>query len=292
MKKILSISQKINRVILLSLITLSLTNIELSAQDFMTVPSANEIRRFKTSKTYLVLENQLISEFNIEMKAAMQTHWNITEFEVIKATDFQKLAKEKTNSFIYLNPVTLEKDKTETAYLYCFLSLGHPSGKTNQMPDLIGVPLAVKETKPESYSYKYGLILKFIQTYIETLEKLSNPSSKSILDYFTSQNINLQDYELLVKPENVENSIRNESDFSSAYPYPFKFTDKKEISTAIAENQKNTLVLHLIKAGENRYCLKLIADAETGNLLYYDYHKTSKKTASVLLEKDLKNLTK
>jgi len=292
MKKILSIFQKINRVILLLIITLSLTNNKLSAQDFLTVPSANEIRRFKASKTYLVLENQLISEFNIEMKAAMQKHWHITEFEVIKATDFQKLAKKKTNSFIYLNPVTLEKDKTETAYLYCFLSLGHPSGKTNQMTDLIGVPLAVKETEAESYSYKYGLILKFIQTYIETLDKLANPSSKSILDYFTSQNINLQDYELLVSPENVDASIRNESDFSSAYPYPFKFANKKEISSAIAENRKNTLVLHLIKAGENRYCLKLIADTETGNLLYYDYHKTSKKTASVLLEKDLKKLTK
>jgi hypothetical protein len=292
MKKILSISQKINRVILLLIIAFSLTNIKLSAQDFMTVPSANEIRRFKTSKTYLVLENQLISEFNIEMQEAMEKHWYLTEFDVINAPEFNDMAKDKTNSFIYLNPVTLEKDKTETAYLYCFLSLGHPSGKTNQMPDLIGVPLATKETEAENYSYKYGLILKFMQTYIETLEKLSNPSSKSILDYFTSQNINLQDYELLVKPENVENSIRNESDFSSVYPYPFKFTDEKEISSAIAENRKNTLVLHLIKAGENRYCLKLIADAETGNLLYYDYHKTSKKTASVLLEKDLKNLTK
>ncbi|MDA3910388.1 MAG: hypothetical protein PF448_03405 [Bacteroidales bacterium] len=292
MKKILFISRQIKRFTILFAIGLIITNINLSAQDFMTVPSASKIQRLKKSKTYLVLENQLISEFNIEMKAAMQQHWYMTDFEVISAPDFREFAKNKTNSFIYLNPVVLEKDKTETAYLYCFLSLGHPSGKPHQLSDLISIPLAIKGTEAENYSYKYGLILKFMQNYIETVDKLSNPTSKSILDYFTSQNINLQDYELWVKTDEVEASLRTKAGFSSFYPYPFKFADENEIRTAITENRKNTLVLHLIKAGENRYCLKLIADASNGNLLYYDYHKTSKKTASLLLEKDLKNLSK
>lgn len=292
MKNILSIFHIIKWATYPFIIALILTNVKLSAQDFMIAPSANEIQQFKKSKTYLVLENQLISEFNIEMQEAMKKHWYITEFEVIKATDFQKLAKKKTNSFIYLNPVTLEKDKTETAYLYCFLSLGHPSGKTNQMPDLIGVPLAVKETNAESYSYKYGLVLKFIQNYIETVDKLSNPNSKSIMNHFTSQTTNLENYELWVKTNEIESSVRTKSAFANVYPYPFKFVDEDKINKAIAENRKNTLVLHLIKAGENRYCLKLIANAETGNLLYYDYHKISRKTASVLLEKDLKKLAK
>jgi len=258
----------------------------------MIVPSAHEIQQFKKSKTYLVLENQLISEFNIEMQKAMKQHWHLTSFDVINATDFQDMAKDKTNSFIYLNPVTLEKDKTQTAYLYCYLSLGHPSGKPNQLRDLIGVPLATKKTDAESYSYKYGLVLKFIQNYIETVDKLSQRDSKSIMNYYTLQAIDLNEYELWVKTDEIETSVRTKTAFSSVYPYPFKFVNEDEIFAAISENRKNTLILHLIKSGENRYCLKLIADAETGNFVYYDYHKTSKKTASVLLEKDLKKLAK
>ncbi len=292
MKNILSISRKIKHFTFFFATGFILTNINLSAQDFLTVPSASEIERLQTSKTYLVLENKLISEFNIEMQAAMERHWHLTGFEAINAPMFPELAKIKSNSFIYLNPVTLEKDKTGTSYLYCFLSLGHPSGKTNQLPDLIGVPLAIKETEAETYSYKYGLILKFMQHYIKTIESLSTPNSKTILNHFTSQNINLQDYELWVIADEIEASLRNKANFSAVYPYPFKFVDKNEIGIAITENRENTLVLHLIKAGKNRYCLKLIADAKSGNLLYYDYHKTNNKNASVLLEKDLKNLTK
>ncbi len=262
------------------------------AQENFPTPDATTIQTFKQSITYLVLEDEIISDYNTEMPEIVKDIWEITDIEIISASDFATLRKDETKSFIYLSSVYFEKDKTKTEYTYLFLSLGHKSGKIENMPDLCAIPLGTKQTEQTEYSYIFGLCIKYMQYYVDYLDKNYPSTSKEVIKYHQNTELPLADYEFLIIPEQLESSIRSKNAFKSHYSFPFKFSNREEITQAIRENKKKHLVLHLIKAGENQYCIKLIMDTNSGKLVYFDYHKVNSKTASVLLQKDLKTLTK
>ena len=261
-------------------------------QENFPTPDSKALKTFKQSTTYLVLEDEMISDYNTEMPKIVKDIWDVTEIEIISASDFKTLRKDATKSFIYLSPVYFEKDKTKTEYTYLFLSLGHKSGKTENMVDLCAIPLGTKQTDQSKYSYIFELCIKHMQYYVNYLDKNHPSSPKEVIKYHQNTELPLSEYEFLIIPEQVENSMRSTNAFKSHYAFPFKFSNREEITQAIRENKKKHLVLHLIKAGENQYCFKLIMDASNGKLIYFDYHKADSKTASVLLQKDLKTLTK
>ena len=263
------------------------------AQDILPVASAQTLKAFESSVTYVVLEQDMISDYNIAIEAAMAEQWHVTKYEIISAGEFKSMRKDKTKSFLYINPVFFEKDKTQTEYLYLFLSMGDPSGRTDRMDDLCAIPLAVRNTRQDAYVYKLGLMLNFVQSHLAVSKQIpSGTDDKAMLKYYEDNKPDLSRYKLLLLKEELEPEIRSESAVREIYPYPFEFVSKDKIRETIANYTENTLILHLVKAGENRYCVKFIADAATGRLVFFDYHKTTDKTASVLLKKDLKKLAK
>jgi hypothetical protein len=262
------------------------------AQISIPTASPSQISDFENSITYIVKEDILISDYNLGIEDIVNQYWNITETETISATEFKEMRKNPEASFIYMNPVYFDKDKTQTAYEYLFLSLGHPSGDPSQMPDLCAVPLAVKGTDQTEFVYKLGLVLQFMQNHVKVTKKHPSYDDESIVDYYTDQTCNLKQKELwLLKPE-VENTLHSPSGMQSVYPYPFRYVSRQDIKKAISDNREDVIILHLITAGENRYCFKLLVNAGNADLYFYDYHKIKSRKPSVLLEKDLKKFVK
>src|SRR6056297_403529 len=131
MRKIQFISPKISIAVIIIFSALSS-----AAQMKMPTGSSSEIQKFKNTTTYIVKEDKLISDFNLAIEKAAKKHWDITNYKIISAREFEEKQTKEDASFVYLNPVYFEKDKTQTAYIYMFLSLGHSSGSVTSMPDL------------------------------------------------------------------------------------------------------------------------------------------------------------
>ncbi|MDA3819507.1 MAG: hypothetical protein PF590_03440, partial [Candidatus Delongbacteria bacterium] len=99
-----------------------------NAQIRFPVPSQQEIRDFENSKTYIVKEDKLISDYNLALEDAVQKHWHATDAEVISSTEFKDMRTDESASFVYMNQVYFKEDKTLTAYEYLFLFMGDKSG--------------------------------------------------------------------------------------------------------------------------------------------------------------------
>ena len=64
--------------------------------------SQAEINTFLNSKTYIVLNNTLMSDYNMEMKEAILKHWTITDYEFITESEFKKHKSNPKNSRAFL----------------------------------------------------------------------------------------------------------------------------------------------------------------------------------------------
>ncbi len=259
------------------------------AQIQFPVPSKTEIRSFANSITYIVKEDVLISDFNLAIEDAVHKHWNMTEAELISATEFENIRTDPTASFVYINPVYFDEDKTYTEYKYLFLSMGDKSGSIDKMSDLCSVPLSVKGTKQDEYVYKIGLILEFLQEHVKVCEKHPELDEKDVVEFYTSsRDVNLENKELWLLKDEVEPKLRGRNEMQSVYPHKFRFVKKEDIKNAIDKRRDDVLILHLIKAGKNRYSFKLIVSAKNGGLIYYNYHKSNERKPSLLLKRDIK----
>ncbi len=252
------------------------------------VPTQEMIRNFENSKTYIVKEDKLISDYNLGIEDEVQKHWHATDAEIITSAEFKSMRTDESASFVYMNQVYFKEDKTLTAYEYLFLSMGDKSGDIDDMPDLCAVPLAVKGTKQEEFVYKIGLILEFMQEHVRVCKKHPDLDEKDVVDFYSSREINFEDKKLWLLKNEVEADYRNQSEMASIYPYKFQFVEQQKIKNTIDQGRDDVLILHLIKAGENRYCFKLIVSAGKASLYYYDYHRTKKRKPSLLLKKDIK----
>ena len=67
-------------------------------------PTAGDVDLFMNSKTLVVLEEGVFSGYNMYIKKAIEQHWNITDFEFISITDFNKKRSDSAYFFFGVNP--------------------------------------------------------------------------------------------------------------------------------------------------------------------------------------------
>ena len=68
------------------------------AQDY--VPSRDDISAFFNTKTLVVLLDNPMLEYNIEIKEVMEQEWNITEFDFISFKEFEKISIDAIVDFL------------------------------------------------------------------------------------------------------------------------------------------------------------------------------------------------
>ncbi len=76
------------------------------------LPTAEDLNHFHTTKTYVVLESNPISDYNIEIQDAVKKYWKITEYEFLSFDEFGDKSADKNASFLYVAAVNFEKDKS------------------------------------------------------------------------------------------------------------------------------------------------------------------------------------
>ena len=263
------------------------------AQEY--IPTVAEIKHFSQTKTIIVLEDNLMCEYNLTLQDIVPDEWTVTPFDFLTWKNFDAQKKDKNLSFLIQNRVTFEKDKTNARYLFMSLLLGGNSKGLSDMPDLCSVPLAYFGAPEESYIYKIGIFLRFIQNHVKVITDNPSVASKNIMEHYNKNIQKLEGKTLYLIAEELANDVNTEAKIKKVYSGPFKLVTKEDIQKAIADKNSDVVFLHKVGPGKNQTnarCYKILVGAADAQFYYFDYHKIDSKTPDGFLASDFKKLSR
>lgn len=259
------------------------------------LPTPEDLDHFHTTKTYVVLSDNPISEYNFEIQDAVKKYWNITEYEFIKFDEFGEKSADKNASFLYVAAVNFEKDKSHTRYQFLCVSLGGDYVSIDDMKDVANLPLSYHGVDEDRYTYKLGTMVKFLQDHIRLITENPSMVSQNIYKHYNDNMADVRQKTLYMLEEELDKPVSSEARIRQVYPYAVKIVEPEEIKELIMAGDENAVFLHKVgPEGKkmNARVYKILIGAADGKFYYFDYHKVNTKNPDAFLESDFKKLAK
>lgn len=259
-----------------------------------TVGTPEQLKQFFKTKTLVVLDEDPFNESNIQLKAAVQKNWKLTEFEFINVDEYEKKIKDPAFSFLTIDKVYYEGDKSASKYNFLCIALGGNYKNESEMPQLCTVPLSYADAEQETYSYKIATMLNFIQNHLILTSKNQDLKSSNIIDYYEKNLAELKNKIFYVAKDELENQINTEEKFKKQYPYKFKIVIRDEIEEAIDNNNPDVVFLHKVGPEKNNFkarCWIILIGAADAKLYFFGFHKIDETHPDALLESELKKIS-
>ena len=247
--------------------------------------SKSNLEQFKNTKTYIVLEDNMFSECNANIKKAAELYWKITPYEIIGQSEFAKLCNQESNaSFLTLVNGTYSLGKNTLEVNLLTLVIGDKSGKIDKMREVISIPLATFDEDGESNSYGYKLagIIKAMHYMLDTLAQI-DISPNDLKMFLRANRHDILQQTLLLTPDDVSSDINTADKLKKVYPYKFAFVEENKIEEAIYKNENKAFVHHIGELGN--WSMFVIISCENGRLLYGNY-KQAKDSKLLGVTKD------
>jgi hypothetical protein len=256
-------------------------------------PSVSDAERLASSLTCVVLEDNQFSFYNAEIKSAINKYWKLTPVRFITSSEFDSMRTDLSFSFILLTTTTFSNDKSDTEYDFLNLLLGANVENLSKMPEFCAVPLCCTGTPEEDYSYKLGLIIRFMQFHARQM--IDNPRTTALRDlkYYNSNVPEIAGKTILVREQDLSPEINTMDKIADDYHHPVIIADEDEIVKAVDEGRKDVVVLHKVGPDSDRregICIKMMIGADDAVMYYYDSHIINSKNANGLLISDLRRL--
>lgn len=279
--------------------------------------SKDDIQRFKSSTTYVVLEENPFSVFNATIANSLKLFWKVTPYKIIASQEFEKLRTDPTKSFLYISYAEITKTKTtlfsantnlfdnvdQFRYNLLNLVLGDRSGNLNKMPDLASLPLSYVAPPSKNdedddedevdYSYKLGGIFQLMQFYINWATDNPNKTFDQLMNLYTPE---VKTLEIWATKEDLAQETSSLDKIAKVYSYKVKIATTEQIEKAIAEGNNNVIFIH--KIGPEKFklkdpiCFLTLINCATGKPYYFSYHKVKDKSLDGMLISDFKKLAK
>ncbi len=259
------------------------------------IPTIEDLETFHKTKTYIVLQDNPISGYNFEIRDAVEKYWDITDYEFIKFDEFDRKTRFEEASFLYTATVSFEKDKSQTRYTFLCLSLGGDFPSVEEMKDIVNIPLSYYAVDEESYTYKLGTLVNFMQKHVRMITDDPELISQNVLKEYNDNMIGVHDKTLYLVEDELEKSIGSEARIRSVYPHKFKIVTREEIKEAIMNKDENVVFLHKVGPEGSKLSArvyKILIGAGDSNFYYFDYHKIGPRKPDAFLEFDLKKVGK
>lgn len=259
------------------------------------LPTADDLNHFHETKTYVVLSDNPMAEYNFEIQDAIKKYWDITEYEFIPHDDFGEKSVDKNASFLYLAAVNFEKDKSHTRYMFLCLSLGGDYETIDDMKDITNLPLSYHGVDEDRYAYKLGIMVRFMQNHVRLITENPDMVSQNVFKHYNDNMADMKGKTLYLVEEDLERSIASEAKLRKIYPYDVKIVTPEEIKELIMSRDENAVFLHKVgPEGKkmNARVYKILIGAAEAKFYYFDYHKVSSKRPDAFLEEDLKKLAR
>ncbi len=259
------------------------------------LPSEDDLKVFYATKTYVVLEDNPMSDYNFEIRDAVKNYWNLTNYEFLKMDDFEEKTHDALASFLYTAIVSFEKDKSQTRYIFLCLSLGGEYPSMDEMKDIANIPLGYMSVDEGNYSFKLGTLVNFMQNHIKMITEDPDLISQNIYNVYNDNMADLHDKTLYLVEDELEKTISTEARIKAIYPYDVKIVTREEIKEAIMNKDENVVFLHKVgPEGKklNARVYKILIGAGDSKFYYFDYHNVNPKNPDAFLESDLKKISK
>jgi hypothetical protein len=260
------------------------------------LPTPGDLNRFLATRTYVVLNSNPLSDYNVEIRDAVEKYWHITDYEFLEYDDFAEKSLDLNASFLYLAAVNFEKDKSRTRYMFLCLSLGGPDHETiDELKDITNLPLGYHGVDEDHYTYKLGTFIRFMQEHVKMLTEHPEMVSQNVFQYYNENMGDVKEKTLYLVEDELEYSIASEAKIKAIYPYDVRIVDREEIKDLIMKGDEDAVFLHKVgpegKKMEARV-YKILIGAADAKFYYYEYHKASDKNPDAFLASDLKRLSK
>ncbi len=259
------------------------------------LPTAEDLDHFHTTKTYVVLSDNPMAEYNFEIQDAVKKYWNITEYEFIKFEEFGEKSADKNASFLYVAAVNFEKDKSHTRYKFLCVSLGGDYVSIDDMKDVANLPLSYHGVDEDRYTYKLGTMVKFLQNHIKLITENPSMVSQNVYKHYNENMADAKQKTLYMLEEELDKPVSSEARIRQVYPYEVKIVEPEDIKELIMAGDENAVFLHKVgPEGKkmNARVYKILIGAADGKFYYFDYHKVNSKKPDAFLESDFKKLAK
>lgn len=259
------------------------------------LPTGEDLERFSKTKTYVVLQDNPMSEYNFEIRDAIEKYWNITEYEFLEFDDFEAKASDKNASFLYTATVSFEKDKSQTRYVFLCISLGGEYVSLDVLKDIVNIPLSYYGVDEDSYTYKLGTLVNFMQNHVRLITENPEIVSQNVFKYYNDNMADVQKKTLYLVEDELDRAISSEAKIKKVYPYNYKIVSREDVREAIMNKDEDVVFMHKVgPEGKklNARVYKILVGAGDSHFYYFDYHKVNPKKSDALLPSDLKKLAK
>ena len=259
------------------------------------VPTPADLDNLIKSKTYVILENSPMSDFNMEMKELMPRVWTLTEFDYLKSADFEEKSKDPNCSFIYTSFVTLDRDVTDSKYIFLHLALGGENLSLNDLRDLISIPLGYAGVDPDKYNYKLELFVKFMQKHINLIRERPDLVSSNVFNHYNTNMSDVKGKTLYLIEDELTKDVNTSAKIKLVYPHKFELVDRDAIKDAIVANDNDVVFLHKVGPEgkqQKARCYKFLIGAGDANIYYFDYHMISPRKQDGFSGLDFKKLSR
>lgn len=254
-----------------------------------------DVKTFLGTKTFVVLEDNPMSGYNVEIRDAVERSWKITPFEFITAKEFEKVRNDINKSFLVLIQIKFDGDKSVPIYNFLSVSMGAAVKKITDMPDICSIPLSYNGLPEDTYTYKLEGIIRFMQSYINTINNDPKMIKKDAFKFYNKNSKEIKKKELWVTESGLEKDTRALTDIRKNYKHVIKVVNPEDIQKAIQEKNPNVLYLHKVGPEGSRMqwrVWKMVIGAGDDLMYYYDEHTISKSEGDGFLAKDLKAINK
>lgn len=258
-------------------------------------PTVDDAEKFMKSVTCVVMEDDPFSFYNAEIKDAVTRYWKVTPVKYITVEEFNIMRNDPAYSFIVLTITNFSNDKSGSTYDFLNLLLGADVDNLDELPEFCAIPLCFSGAPEEEYSYKLGLIVRFMEYHAELVMKNPTLYALRYLKYYNKNVPEIKDKTILVREADLAPEVNTEERIAAYYPYRVRIVDEEEIIRAIEEKQKDVVIVHKVGPdGVKRSgtCMKTLIGADDAIMYYYDSHMSDSKNASGLLISDLKRLAR
>lgn len=278
------------RIITLIILSLLFVNLTFSQKE---VASQDEIKQFFKTKTLVVVDDNPLSEYNFEIEDAVKKNWKLTEFEIIDLKQFEEKRQDPNFSFITIDKVYFEKDKTQAEYEFLCLSLGGKYKNITDMPQICAIPLCYFGVDEESYVYKIATLINFMQNHVELTRDHPELNSNNIITHYNKNIGDVKNKTLYLIKDEMEEEVNTEAKVKSVYPYKFQFVTREEIKEAIDNDDENVVFLHKVGPEGTKSkarCFKVLIGANDAKLYYFNFHMINDSNFDGFQLRDFKKL--
>ncbi len=276
-----------------SLYVMLLLTVMTAAAQQRPYPTVADAVKFRSSVTCVVLEENPFSFYNAEIKSAVKKYWKVTPVRFINESEFNVSRTDPSFSFLVLTITNFSNDKSGSAYDFLNLLLGADVENLDELPEFCAVPLCFAGAPEEEYSYKLGLIIRFMQYHADMV--INNPTASALryLKYYNKNIPDLKNKTILVRQEDLAPEVNTEARISAYYPFKVRIVSEEEIIRAIDEKEKDVVIVHKVGPDgvkQTGTCMKMLVGTDDAVMYYYDSHLVDSRNASGMLISDFRRL--